>query len=119
MTVILEVTDSSPCISYSVEPLFQLLKEYPYPAGLNIHENLIEALLEMQAYSDVQVRYLHIGSFPFYIILNPHISFLCQDFRVIFSFQYVIRNEILLVCNIFTIVLPLVPDYGLFTLSLA
>ena len=33
----------------------QLLKEYPFPGGLNIHENLIEALLEMQAYSEVQV----------------------------------------------------------------
>ena len=33
----------------------QLMKEFPLMSVLNIHENLLEALLEMQAYSEVQV----------------------------------------------------------------
>jgi len=41
-------------VKEAVKMMKDLLKEYPYPAGLNIHENLIEALLEMQSYSDVQ-----------------------------------------------------------------
>ena len=38
--------------------LFQLMKEFPLMSVLNIHENLIEALLEMQSYSEVQVNVL-------------------------------------------------------------
>ena len=38
----------------SVKMIKDLLKEYPYQSVLNIHENLIEALLELQAYSEVQ-----------------------------------------------------------------
>ena len=41
-------------LSYSFFFL-QLMKEFPLMSVLNIHENLLEALLEMQAYSEVQV----------------------------------------------------------------
>jgi len=32
----------------------QLMKDYPMANLFNVHENLIEALLELQAYADVQ-----------------------------------------------------------------
>lgn len=40
---------------YSVSCILgQLMKEFPLLGMLNIHENLLEALLELQAYADVQ-----------------------------------------------------------------
>lgn len=45
------------CFDFSLFFFFfniQLMKEFPPLTMLNIHENLLESLLELQAYADVQ-----------------------------------------------------------------
>ncbi|XP_018597554.1 suppressor of tumorigenicity 7 protein-like isoform X3 [Scleropages formosus] len=41
-------------VKEAVKMIRELMKEFPLLGMLNIHENLLEALLEMQAYADVQ-----------------------------------------------------------------
>ena len=41
-------------VVYAVCLCGQLMKDYPTANLFNVHENLIEALLELQAYADVQ-----------------------------------------------------------------
>lgn len=63
------------------------MKEFPLLGMLNIHENLLEALLELQAYADVQaVLSKYDGKAkPFYLDLfktsNPLTAILLSTFR--------------------------------------
>lgn len=41
-------------ILYNNSCVFQLMKEFPLLSMFNIHENLLESLLELQNYADVQ-----------------------------------------------------------------
>lgn len=41
-------------ILYNSSCVFQLMKEFPLLSMFNIHENLLESLLELQNYADVQ-----------------------------------------------------------------
>lgn len=38
----------------NISCVFQLMKEFPLLSMFNIHENLLESLLELQNYADVQ-----------------------------------------------------------------
>ena len=42
------------CFKETCSCVFQVMKDFPMMNMFNIHENLIEALLELQAYADVQ-----------------------------------------------------------------
>lgn len=52
-TCLLKVSPCRPfCVTTAV--FFQLMKEFPLLSMFNIHENLLESLLELQNYADVQ-----------------------------------------------------------------
>lgn len=58
------------------------MKEFPLLGMLNIHENLLEALLELQAYADVQAV---LAKYDGMDTLNKHLTF-PSSLRIIVEF---------------------------------